>query len=218
MNLNRKQPRKRDKIYLRKLYYLKNFLALLHVYRAHLARCRCNSVTTHSTRKSIERWRYRSVTRCRRQFRLTCTKFYQSLAARRHTEIVYYFYDFRLSMTSFITSPGFHFVEPSRRRSRYYSISSKLMGNSLIAHEAMDPNEISSSHNSSDPTPLRSAGQMLINWFVQSLQSASSALTASLNENDQNVLAYQFCSNLLAVGVIRKLDETTTTPESAFKV
>lgn len=229
MNLNRKQARKRDKKYLRQLYYLKSFLALLQAYRVHLSLC---NVATHPKHKSIERWRYLSVVRHRRrQFRVSCTKFYQSLAARRRSEVVYYFYEFRLSLTTFITSPGFYFVELSRPTFSYricFASSStlSLMRNSLIVHD-MDSSSSSNTSISAHSTDassslLRSVGQMLMNWFMQSLQSASSTLTTSLNENDQNVLAHQFCNNLLTVGVIRKLDEVTTTTttaqESPFKV
>lgn len=218
---NRKYSRKKkDKSYLRKLlYYLKNFL---HAYRAHLTRYRYNITTIHSLHKSIQWWRccYQDIVHCRRQFHVTCTKFYQSFNGKRRTEVVYYYYDFRLSMTSFITSPGFCFIELSRpsRIDKFYfcfdlqrSVVSVLMRKFHINRE-MD--EITSSRQ---PTKLfRSAGQMLINWFMQSLQSTSSTLTTNLNENDQSVLAYQFCNNLLTVGVIRKLDETATDP--TFKV
>lgn len=49
---------------------------------------------------------------------------------------------------------------------------------------------------------------MLINWFVQSLQS--SAGTLSLNENVTNDLAQQYCTNLLKLGVMKHLVDSSS--------
>lgn len=61
------------------------------------------------------------------------------------------------------------------------------------------------------------SGQMLMNWFAQSLQSIASSMTTTLNESDLITLTLQYCTNLLSAGVIRQLDTSQPNVDS-FKV
>lgn len=58
-------------------------------------------------------------------------------------------------------------------------------------------------------------GQMLINWFVQSIPSS---LKSTLNENDLYALTMQYCTNLLIAGIIKPLDTATLNNNEVFKV
>jgi hypothetical protein len=209
-----KYSRKRDKVYLRKLHYLKRFLSLLNAYRAHLWR---QHLRRSSNLKAIKQ-RYQNslfVSRQRHcQFFVTNTTFYRSHNVTKTSEIILYVYGLRVSVTSFITTPGFHFIELSELDKFYEIDLRRLRGNFLIVCEM--ENDVKKIQSNSFQRRCH-AGQMLVNWFIQSLQTVANALTTDLNDNDQNVLAYQFCNSLLSAGVIRKLDETSTT-EPGFKV
>ena len=54
---------------------------------------------------------------------------------------------------------------------------------------------------------------MLLNWFTQSIPAS---LTATLNENDLNVLTSQYCTNLVIAGIIKPL--TDNHDNASFKV
>jgi hypothetical protein len=213
--MNLKHSRKRDKVYIKKLYYLKSFLSLLQIYRVHLWR---QYQLSQNSLKAIEN-RYHHISlfvRLQRQcqFAVINTTLYRSQNVTKTSEIILYVYGLRMSVTSFITAPGFHFIELNEI-DKFYAIvlnSAKCRNISIVCEMENEKNLNEIQSNS-----IRSkTGQMLVNWFVQSLQTVSNALTTNLNENDQNVLAQQFCNSLLSAGVIRKLDETSTEP--GFKV
>lgn len=208
-----KYSRKRDKVYLRKLHYLKSFLNLLHAYRVHLTRKQFHQIT--STKLRAIECRYHSSTLVSRQrqcrfFVTNKTSFYRSRNVTKTTEIILCVYGLKMLLTSFIIAPGFHFIEPSEL-DKCFVIDLRDARNFLNICEM----EIVPKIQPNSTYFLRS-GQMLVNWFLQSLQTVSNALTTNLSESDHNVLAYQFCNSLLTAGVIRKLDETST--ESGFKV
>lgn len=47
------------------------------------------------------------------------------------------------------------------------------------------------------------SGQMLMKWFISSLQNNAS----HLSEQDINVLTLQYCNNLINVGVLKQISE-----------
>lgn len=58
------------------------------------------------------------------------------------------------------------------------------------------------------------SGQMLMNWLAQSFQSLTNSLSASLSDNDMNIVNLQYCTNLLVAGIIKQLDDK----QDIFKV
>ena len=61
-------------------------------------------------------------------------------------------------------------------------------------------------------------GQMLINWFVSSYQDGH-YLKDLLAPQDLKILATQFCTLLLAAGVLKQIEESESIPlDSIFRV
>ncbi|KAG5675766.1 hypothetical protein PVAND_005643 [Polypedilum vanderplanki] len=58
-------------------------------------------------------------------------------------------------------------------------------------------------------------GQMLLNWFIQSIPSS---LSQTLNENDLNALTMQYCTNLLIAGIIKPLLDTPSSNSNSNEV
>ena len=61
------------------------------------------------------------------------------------------------------------------------------------------------------------AGQMLINWLCSTLADDSN-LKSLLQPNDWRIITIQFCTHLLAAGVIRQLPDKDAPSESLFRV
>jgi formin 2 len=60
-------------------------------------------------------------------------------------------------------------------------------------------------------------GQMLINWFVSAFPE-DHYLRLLLTSQDLRILAVQFCTHLLAAGVIRQIPDKDVTLEPLFRV
>lgn len=93
-----RHSRKRDKIYLKKLFYLRNFLNLLHVYRVYLGwkfRQRPVQAVDWHCRKAIE-WKQSS------SLFLWHPTFYQPAI---YTIVIFRFHKCQLTVTSVIKSP-----------------------------------------------------------------------------------------------------------------
>jgi formin 2 len=58
------------------------------------------------------------------------------------------------------------------------------------------------------------SGQMLMNWLASSFQ----ALPLTLNDQVLNIIAQQYCTNLLAVGVINQIPDKYAPIQDTFKV
>lgn len=61
------------------------------------------------------------------------------------------------------------------------------------------------------------SGQMLINWFVSTF-SDEHYLRHLVTPQDLKLLAIQFCTHLLAAGVIRQIEDTNAPLELVFRV
>ncbi|CRK93999.1 CLUMA_CG007525, isoform A [Clunio marinus] len=57
-------------------------------------------------------------------------------------------------------------------------------------------------------------GQMLMNWFGQSIQSITDTMTITMSENDLNTLTLHYCANLLSAGVIKQLDSSSSSADT----
>lgn len=60
-------------------------------------------------------------------------------------------------------------------------------------------------------------GYMLINWYLSELSSDSPAKT-QLGVAELKLLASQFCTHLLAAGVLRQLPDPGVPPTTIFRV
>lgn len=60
-------------------------------------------------------------------------------------------------------------------------------------------------------------GQMLINWFVSAF-SEGHYLRHVVTPQDLKILATQFCTHLLAAGVIRQIEDVNAPLELLFRV
>lgn len=58
---------------------------------------------------------------------------------------------------------------------------------------------------------------MLLNWFISST-SDSSYLKNKLNSQDLKLLGIQYCTHLLAAGVLRQITDKDAPTEVIFKV
>lgn len=58
---------------------------------------------------------------------------------------------------------------------------------------------------------------MLVNWYLSELTEESS-LQQSLKEHNLKLLAIQFCTHLLAAGVLKQIPEKDIPMYSIFKV
>lgn len=58
---------------------------------------------------------------------------------------------------------------------------------------------------------------MLINWYVSELD-ANHPLGNSLSQQDHKLLAAQFCTHLLAAGVLKQLKDADVPLHQVFKV
>ncbi|KAJ8721593.1 hypothetical protein PYW07_002368 [Mythimna separata] len=59
-------------------------------------------------------------------------------------------------------------------------------------------------------------GQMLLNWYISSI-TENSHLKALLSVQDQKNLGIQYCTNLLAAGVLRQISDKDAPTETIFK-
>lgn len=71
--------------------------------------------------------------------------------------------------------------------------------------------------NGSNDTKYFISGQMLLNWFISST-SDSSYLKHKLNSQDLRLLGIQYCTHLLAAGVLRQITDKNAPTEVTFKV
>lgn len=60
-------------------------------------------------------------------------------------------------------------------------------------------------------------GQMLINWFVSTF-SEEHYMRHVVAPQDLKIMATQFCTHLLAAGVIRQIEDTNAPMEMLFRV
>lgn len=58
---------------------------------------------------------------------------------------------------------------------------------------------------------------MLLNWFVSSA-SENSTLKNLVNQQDLKILLIQYCTHLLAAGVLRQISDKDAPTENVFKV
>lgn len=57
-------------------------------------------------------------------------------------------------------------------------------------------------------------GQMLLNWFISSTENSGKSLSPQELRN----LAIQYCTHLLAAGVLRQISDKDAPNENIFKV
>lgn len=60
-------------------------------------------------------------------------------------------------------------------------------------------------------------GQMLLNWFLSSFAD-NSPVKNVLNAQDLKAIGIQYCTYLLAAGVLRQIPDKDAPPEVVFKV
>jgi formin 2 len=58
------------------------------------------------------------------------------------------------------------------------------------------------------------SGQMLINWLAASFQ----ALPVNINEQELTTITLQYCTNMLAMGVIKQIADKYAPLQDTFKV
>lgn len=218
-----RHSRKRDKIYLKKLYFLRNFLNLLQLYRAYLGwkfQKRPKAALDWRPRHSVE-WKNVCV-------KVTWSPFYKQ--PKIYTTVIFRYYQCQLTMTFLINSPRlFSFIAPIDKTFHIFYGRETERRNLFTACEFVD--EIARFDYDKNILGIRRfrghlwrrltifhvPGQTLMNWMAQSLQTIDGSVTSSLNENDLSLLTLQYCTNLLSAGVIRQLDTATPGSES-FKV
>lgn len=66
------------------------------------------------------------------------------------------------------------------------------------------------------PTLMR-VGQMLLSWLLSSFNQEH-VISQRVSRCDLRLIAVQFCTQLLAANVIRKLENESATPSNIFKV
>lgn len=236
------RSQKRNRIYLRKIWYLRNFLNLLRSYRAFLR-------WKYGRKKRVKRIRWRNYAPIAwKTFKFKLHEvFKQSI---EYTVVVYRYFNFRMTATCLISNKPFKFItildmlsldkkftislrhETSRWKS-YLTTLSRCIHRSfsfvivVYKHQcAFVPKcffKIELNLQDSMLLVLQILklfiifpGQMLLNWFVQTIPAS---LTSSLNENEMNALTMQYCTNLLIAGIIKPLDTTSNNNgNETFKV
>lgn len=128
-----RHSRKRDKIYLKKLYFLRNFLNLLQLYRAYLSwkfRKRLRNVAVE--------WHWRPAIKWKK-FRHTLTWNSVYHQPKIYTTVIFRYYQCQLTMTFLINSPRlFCFIAPIDKIFHIFSGSKTVRRNLLIACEIVD--------------------------------------------------------------------------------
>lgn len=203
-----RHSRKRDKIYFKKLFFLRNFLNLLQVYRTYLS------------------WKYRKRVRtavdwhqrCAIEWRQAILKWSPMFHQPEFDSIVICrFRQCQLTLTYLINSPRVLSFDISPIDKMFHipfgreTLRENLM---IVCEGGYEDDSFYCKMNRFLCTQFNSLsffvpGQMLMNWFAQSLQSINGSVTSSLNENDLSSLTLKCCQNLLIAGVIRQLDASS---------
>lgn len=212
-----RHSRKRDKVYLKKLFYLRNFLNLLHVYRVFLA------WKFRKRPQNALKWHRRQAIAWKRDMTIAWhPKFYQR--GIHTTEVIFRFHECQLTVTRVINLPSLFLFDIATLKDKKLKISfgrEKIKESLMVVCEGEDDGECQDfgsfcrelEGKLSVMEEILFSGQMLMNWFAQSLQSLQN-LNKSLTENDFNALTLHYCSNLLVAGVIKQLDGSS----DSFKV
>lgn len=127
-----RHSRKRDKIYLKKLYFLRNFLNLLQFYRSYLSwkfRKRPKAAVEWHQRRAIE---WKTV-----RFKLTWNSVFNQ--QKMYTTVIFRYYQCQLTITFLINSPRlFSFIAPIDKTFHIFSGRKTVRRNLLIACEFVD--------------------------------------------------------------------------------
>lgn len=208
-----RHSRKRDKIYLKKLFYLRNFLNVLQSYRAYL------SWKLRKRLKNAVDWHHQVIAWKQATIDWNPILYLPDI----ETIVIFRFYQCQLTICHFIKSPRLLFFDivAADKVVQIFSGRETLRRSLLTVCESVDNESVDCETFRSLLTKfsfnLLVSGQMLVNWFAQSMVSIASKMTIALNENDQSTLALQYCKNLLKAGVIKPLDASSIGTEE-FKV
>lgn len=171
-----RHSRKRDKIYLKKLFYLRNFLNLLQVYRAYL------SWKFHKRLKHAVDWHHRrEITWWGRQR----TVDWNPILYLPDIEsiVIFRFYQCQLSISHYIKSPRLLFfdMEAADKTLQIFSERETLHKNLLIVCEG-DDNEFVDCENLSWLTSI-SSNFLLSRSNVDELVRSINAIYCQLNDH-----------------------------------